>query len=125
MQVAAGRAKILIVDDEPLILEMTSRLLAESGYAVETCHMWPSVANVVRQHEPDLILLDYNMPGLRGDDLCKILKRNMKTGTKIILFSAEPEQDLIAITGECGADGYLKKNEPAMNLLQQIGYILG
>lgn len=120
----ASRAKILIVDDEPLILQMTSRLLEDSGYHVQTCHMWPSVAKTVREHEPDLILLDYNMPGLRGDDLCQILKRNIKKGTKIVLFSAEEESDLVRIMASCGADGYIKKSTPAMQLLQEISYIV-
>lgn len=117
------RGTVLIVDDEPLILEMTSRLLRDSGYDVHTCHMWPTVAQVVREHEPDLILLDYNMPGLRGDDLCTILKRNIGPGTKIVLFSSEPETDLVQIMASCGADGYIKKNTPAMQLLQEISHI--
>ncbi len=115
-----ARGTILIVDDEPLILEMTSRLLSESGYKVHTCHMWPTVANVVREHEPDLILLDYNMPGLRGDDLCTILKRNIAPDTKIVLFSSEEENDLVRIMAGCGADGYIKKNTPAVQLLREI-----
>lgn len=111
---------ILVVDDEPFILENTSRLLQDQGHQVHTCHMWPSVANVVRQHDPDLILLDYNMPGLRGDDLCQILKRNISDRTRIILFSAEEESDLVRIVAECGADGYIKKSTPAHELVQLV-----
>lgn len=118
------RGTILIVDDEPLILEMTGRLLRECGYEVHTCHMWPSVATVVREHCPDLILLDYNMPGLRGDDLCAILKRNIGDASKIVLFSAEDESDLVRIVSRCGADGYIRKSTPAMKLLEEISCIV-
>ena len=120
----AARGRILIVDDEPLILEMTSRLLVDSGYEVETCHMWPTVAKTVRQHDPDLILLDYNMPGLRGDDLCLILKRTLKDATKVILYSAEDEGDLVRIMAHCGADGYIKKSTPAGQLLAEISTLV-
>jgi CheY-like chemotaxis protein len=113
-------AKILVIDDEPLILRMMDKLLVDYGYDVRTCHMWPSVANVIREHQPDLVLLDYNMPGLRGDEICTILKRQTLGSTKIVLFSSEPESDLVRIVGECGADGYIKKNRPPAVLLKEI-----
>lgn len=115
-----ARARILIVDDEPLILRMTEKLLADDGYEVRTCHMWPSVASVVREHDPDLILLDYNMPGLRGDDLCAILKRTVRREIKIVLYSSESESDLRSIMAACGADGFILKSTPGPELLEEI-----
>jgi CheY-like chemotaxis protein len=113
-------SKILVVDDEPLILDMITSLLSGCGHEVRTCHMWPSVASAVKEHKPDLVLLDYNMPGLRGDEICTILKRSTCGMTKIVLFSSESESDLTRIVGECGADGYIKKNRPAAVLLREI-----
>jgi DNA-binding response OmpR family regulator len=126
MVTAEDTRKILIVDDEQFILDAVASMLATAGFETHTCHLWAGVANTVRNHEPDLILLDYNMPGLRGDDICAILKRNA-TGSrmKIILFSAEDESDLIRITASCGADGYIRKNTPAKELLRLIGEALG
>jgi DNA-binding NarL/FixJ family response regulator len=60
------------------------------------------------------------MPGLRGDDLCQILKRNIQNRTRIILFSAEEESDLVRIVSECGADGYIRKCTPAHELVQLV-----
>jgi CheY-like chemotaxis protein len=112
---------ILLVDDEPFVLSATAQLLRAAGHKVHTCEQWAGVATTVRNEEPDLILMDYNMPALKGDDLCQILKRNvMKEGMKIVIFSSEPEQDLIRIVASCGADGYIRKNAAGHLLLQQI-----
>lgn len=116
------RGRVLLVDDEPLILQMTSSVLETAGFETHTCHMWAGVAHTVRTHEPDLVLLDYNMPGLRGDDICMILKRSaVGTDMKVVLFSAEDEADLVRITASCGADGYIRKNTPATELVRLVG----
>ncbi len=116
-----GTTKILLVDDETFILTATAQLLRSSGYAVNTCDQWTGVASTVRVEEPNLVLMDYNMPGLKGDDLCQILKRNkFKHDMKIVIFSSEPEGDLKRIVSECGADGYIPKSTPGHLLLRRI-----
>lgn len=113
--------KILLVDDEPFILSATAQLLRSAGYQVHTCEQWAGVATAVRTEDPDVVLLDYNMPSLKGDDLCSILKRNMvNSAMKIIIFSSEAESDLRLIVRRCGADGFIKKNVPGHQLLQRI-----
>lgn len=112
---------ILLVDDEPFILSATAQLLRSAGHTVHTCEQWTGVASVVRSEQPDLVLMDYNMPALKGDDLCRILKRNViREDMKIVIFSSEPEHDLIEIVQRCGADGYIKKNVAGHILLQKI-----
>lgn len=120
---AAGEKSytILLVDDEPFILSATASLLRSAGHTVHACEQWAGVATTVRNEEPDLILMDYNMPSLKGDDLCRILKRNViKEAMKIVIFSSEPESDLRDIVDRCGADGYIKKNVAGHILLQSI-----
>jgi len=119
---ASGKSyKILLVDDEPFILSATASLLRSAGHTVHTCEQWAGVATTVRNEEPDLILMDYNMPSLKGDDLCRILKRNViNEAMKIVIFSSEPESDLRDIVARCGADGYIKKNVAGHILLQGI-----
>ncbi len=112
---------ILLVDDEPFILSATAGLLRSAGHEVHTCEQWMGVANAVREVNPDVILLDYNMPSIKGDDLCAILKRNLiKSDMRIVIFSSEPESDLIQIVARCGADGYIKKNVAGHVLLNSI-----
>ena len=118
--------KILLVDDEPFILSATAQLLRSSGYEVHMCEQWTGVATVVRKERPDLILLDYNMPGIKGDDICRILKKNdLGDQMKIFIYSSEPDDTLPDITMRAGADGYLKKSCPGPVLLERLGSILG
>lgn len=120
-----NHATILMVDDEPFILSATAQFLRSSGYDVHTCDQWMGVAAVVRNTEPDLILMDYNMPGLKGDEMCRILKRNSAdVDPRIVIFSSEPEADLIEIAGRCGADGYVPKSVPGHVLLEKIDWHL-
>lgn len=113
--------KILLVDDEPFILTATAQLLRNAGYEVVTCEQWAGVANVIRTEEPDLVLLDYNMPSIKGDDLCAILKRNViNENLRIVMFSSEPEPFLIDTVAKCGADGYIRKNVPGHVLLSSV-----
>ena len=117
----AAALRVLIVDDEPFIAHAVSATLESDGIEVGMCADWTAVATTVRVTDPDLILMDYNMPGLKGDELCRILKRNaVDSHMKIIIFSSEPESDLIGITAQCGADGFLPKNTPVPELVARI-----
>jgi len=122
---ARPSCKILIVDDEPFILSATARLLGNEGHSVNTCEQWAGVATAVRVDQPDLLLLDYNMPGIKGDDLCAILKRNsINPNMKIIMFSSEPAEFLENVVKACGADGYIKKDVALDILLARIEQVL-
>lgn len=116
---------ILIIDDEPFILSATSRRLQEAGYLVYTCELWGRVPGFMRNVKPDLVLLDYNMPSLKGDQICNILKQNTQNeNTKVILFSAEGEDFLKKIAVKCGADGYIQKTLPPEKFIARIETIL-
>lgn len=122
------RGTILMVDDESFILSATAQFLRSSGYEVHTCDQWMGVATVIRSACPDLILMDYNMPGIKGDEMCRILKRNASdAGLRIVIFSSEPETDLVEIVQQSGADGFIRKNTPGHVLLEtldeHIGYV--
>jgi DNA-binding response OmpR family regulator len=125
MMEAAVRPKILLVDDEPFILSAVGGVLRSGGFDVLTCEMWAGVANMVRTENPDIVLLDYNMPSLKGDNICVILKRNIQdSAMKVILFSSEAEKELSQIAERCGADGYIKKNTPGPELLRMLDEML-
>lgn len=111
---------VLIVDDEPFLLSAVSTLLRRAGFGVHTCEQWVGVASAVRRVHPDVVLLDYNMPSLRGDDICRALKHNEDHEMKVLLFSSEPESDLQQIASSCGADGYVCKDVPASDLIGRI-----
>jgi len=102
-----GKKKILIVDDDPAILDFLTLFLEDVGYEVETA----SNGNIIRSFPngmPDLLLLDLWLSGWSGRDICISLKSQEATRhLPIILISANNETEKIA--HEAGADDFLAK----------------
>ena len=71
--------KILIVDDNELIIEVMTYILENKGYEVMSLHDGDEVFNQVKAGHPDLIILDDSLPGMNGRDICQLLKLNRST----------------------------------------------
>jgi DNA-binding response OmpR family regulator len=90
----AMNKKILIVDDNELIIEVMSYILINNGYDVSSLSTGDHVVEEVRKLHPDLLILDAVMPGLDGREICKILKYNKETRSlPVIICSAEEDID--------------------------------
>jgi CheY-like chemotaxis protein len=104
-----ARLKILVIDDEEDILDVTSRVLADT-YTVVTAKTSATGLKEAMTQNPDIILLDVWMPGISGYDVCKTLKRNVKTkDTPVIIFTAAAEKVNEERAKEVGADGFVTK----------------
>lgn len=103
-------AKILVIDDELESREMVKQAL-EGDHEVFMVENWVHVADYIFKYDIDLILMDVNMPGLKGDKLTEILMRQSKTSKplKIVLFSALDEAELKEKVKEVNAKGYILK----------------
>ncbi len=108
--------KILIVDDETDILDVVELILISNGYVVFTHPNGLNVKEVVERCNPDLILLDVQLAGILGTQICKELKKT--TDVPIILFSAHA--DLKITYHECNADAFLDKPFEVRGLLNVI-----
>src|SRR5947209_10868289 len=98
--------KILVVDDEPDILEFLQVILEEEGYVVATTDKGEYVEKLHDGGLPDLILLDVLLSGKDGRDIVKQLKRQEETKhIPVIMFSAHPSAEETARA--CGADDFL------------------
>ncbi len=101
--------KILFVDDEADLLKVLSMRLKKGGYEVFAAVDGPEALEMAFSKTPDLIILDVYLPGMNGDDVATILKKDEKTKTiPIILISADATT-LEARFKKCGADGFLPK----------------
>lgn len=81
--------RILAVDDDKDILEIIKYILEDSGYEVDTLAEGKNLFDRIKQHEPDLILLDIMLGNLDGRELCKTLKTHQETkNIPVILISA-------------------------------------
>ncbi|NMC81201.1 MAG: response regulator transcription factor [Chloroflexi bacterium] len=110
--------KILIVDDEPGILNLVSAYLRPEGYEVYTAQDGPSGLKAARSLKPDLIVLDIMLPGIEGLDLLTILRQ--ETDVFIILLTARTEESDKILGLSSGADDYVTKPFSPRELVARI-----
>ncbi len=100
--------KILIIQDSPSVNAMLKFRLESGGFSVETAETGEEGIEKTKLCQYQLILLDYNLPGMNGSQVCRILREQEKTqNTPIVFMSAKDEDKLRQLTEEAGADGYL------------------
>ena len=100
--------KILIIQDSPSANAMLKFRLESGGFSVETVETGEEGVEKTKVSQYQLILLDYNLPGMNGSQVCRILREQDKTrNTPVVFMSAKDEEKLTQITKEAGADGYI------------------
>lgn len=103
-------ARILIVDDEALNLDVLGRLMVRLGYHVRTAINGAAALAAASEERPDVVLLDINMPGIDGVEVCRRLKANPETRLiPVVLISALSETYDRIRGKEAGADDFLAK----------------
>lgn len=115
--------KILVIDDDPDILEAVQIILTSGGYNSEGTTKGNEVYKRVADYKPDLIILDVLLSGNDGRIICKTLKNDVKTNhIPIIMISAHPTaKDSVK---ECGADSFIPKPFSITVLLDEVGKYL-
>ena len=100
--------KILIIQDSPSANAMLKFRLESGGFSVETVETGEEGIEKTKANQYQLILLDYNLPGMNGSQICRILKEQDKTRSiPVVFMSAKDEEKLTQITKEAGANGYI------------------
>jgi len=103
--------RILVVDDDVLVVEALRELLASSGYEVRVATRGQEALEILNTERFDLLILDVVMPKMTGFDLCKeVRKRDDEMSTvKIIMLTAKTEARDLQSEERCGCDLYLTK----------------
>lgn len=102
--------KILVIDDDPAILELVSSNLELQGYSVESCDNAVDGLAIAFQSPPDLVILDLMMPGVDGFTACQRLRHNESTAKVPVLMLTALSRTEDKVTGfDAGADDYLTK----------------
>ncbi len=118
--------KILVVDDEELIVKMVGLRLKANGYEViSACDGKEGLAKA-KEESPDLIILDVMMPEMDGYKVCGLLKKDTRFAKiPIIMFTAKAQVDDKKIGEEVGANAYITKPFDPQVLLAKIRELLG
>lgn len=110
--------KVLVVEDEPSLVETLEYNLVRQGYTVSTATDGLQAIDVARQEEPDLIVLDVMLPGLDGFEVCRILRQ--ETNVPILMLTARSDEVDRIVGLEMGADDYLAKPFSMRELMARI-----
>jgi len=117
----AKKPRILVVDDEPLIVKMLARHLEEEGFAVLTAADGREGLLKARAETPDLILLDLILPKLNGYEVCTMLKQDSRyQHIPIVMLTAKAHDKDEQLGKACGANLYLRKPFQMPPLLEHL-----
>ena len=119
-------AKIMVVDDSRIDLDVTREILEAGGHEVTPVRLPTLVPLLTRHLKPDLILLDVLMDEIQGDELSDVIRQRMGNARSdswdpvILLFSVKAESELQDLVAGCAADGYIRKSTDHEALLNSV-----
>ncbi len=114
--------KVLVIDDEPKIVEICQDYLVKAGFDVSHAYDGPTGLSVARRAQPDLVVLDLMMPEMDGLDVCRELRR--ESNVPIIMLTARVEETDKLIGLELGADDYMTKPFSPRELVARVRTVL-
>jgi DNA-binding response OmpR family regulator len=113
-------ARILVVDDSESVYHFVRRELTPDKHVVDRLTAFTELASYLRTNEPDLILLDLEMPALSGTAFARFLRRLERTPTRVLIHSSLPPSDLQAAAKQVNAVGFLEKSADGERLRRAV-----
>lgn len=123
-----SKGKVLLVDDDPLIIRMYEYKLSRDGYQVLLAFDGEKAILTAKLEKPDIILLDLMMPRMNGVETLKFLRKESDTKDipVIILTNLGDDKAYVDLTKDIGAEGYLVKADTSLkDLAKMVGDIIG
>jgi len=114
--------KILVVDDEPKIIQLTQDYLENAGFSVQGAGDGERALAVIRAEEPDLVVLDLGLPVMDGLDVCRSIRKT--SNLPIIMLTARDEEADKLVGLELGADDYITKPFSPKELVARVRSVL-
>ena len=122
------KLRLLLVDDEPTIIEVVRKQLEVAGFEVVVAVNGEEALSVARAEQPDAIILDLMLPKRSGLEVCMSLRKDVRFHrTPIIFYTGKGKHDVVASLGqdkkllqESGADAFVEKVDGSLALIKQI-----
>lgn len=114
--------KILVIDDEPKIIQLTQDYLENAGFSVISAGDGERALAVIRDEQPDLVVLDLGLPGMDGLDVCRSIRKT--SNLPIIMLTARDEETDKLVGLELGADDYITKPFSPKELVARVRSVL-
>jgi phosphate regulon transcriptional regulator PhoB len=120
-----GNVKVLVVDDEPDIVELVAYNLKKEGFAVSSAFDGEDALAKLRKEKFDFLILDLMLPGIQGMEICRILRNDPGTRDMPIIMLTAKGEEVDKILGlEMGADDYMTKPFSPRELLARIKTVM-
>lgn len=114
--------KVLSIDDDQALTELLTLLLGTHGYHVRAANSGEAGLQIIREWQPDVVLLDLMMPDMDGWETCRRIREF--SDVPVIVLSALDSPGLVARALDAGADDYLTKPVPSNLLVAHINRLL-
>lgn len=110
--------KLIVIDDDTAVTDLLTLLLKSQGFEVSATNNSSDGLNMIREMQPDLVILDLMMPEMDGWEICRAVRQFSQV--PIIVLSALNDPSMIASVLDAGADDYLTKPTPSRVLVAHI-----
>lgn len=121
-------SRVLVVEDDAATARVVKNALSEAGFEVETLDKGFRLIATVMRFQPDLLLLDINLPDMRGDTAMKMVRRAASTSRlrplPVIVISGLPLDELMEIQGQLGAVGCIQKPAPLETIVDRVRQVI-
>ncbi|MCY1007925.1 response regulator [Nannocystis pusilla] len=119
--------RVLVVEDDAATARVVKGALTEAGFVVETLDKGFLLVAVVMRFQPDMVVLDLNLPDMRGDTAMKMVRRATNVGGKtlpVVILSGMPIEQLMEIQGHLGAVGCIQKPASLDTIVDRLCQLL-
>ena len=121
LDAATEQFKIVVADDSPIYRKLVENALAQQDYCVLYANNGRDALDALAEHQPSLVITDWEMPDITGIELCKKIRQGQDAYTYIILLTSNTDKDQVIQGLAAGADDYLTKPFHAGELLARVG----
>lgn len=118
----APRGRVLVVDDDPTVLEVATGYLERAGYDVDHADAGPAALARFAARRPDLVVLDLMLPGMDGFEVCRRMRAH--AAVPVIMLTARGDEDDRILGLETGADDYVTKPFSPRELVLRVDSVL-